>query len=55
MSGEKTEKATPKKRKESRKEGQVARTPELGAWSALLLFTMALPRLMHHEATRSRS
>jgi flagellar biosynthetic protein FlhB len=50
VSGEKTEKATPKKRKESRKEGQVARTPELGAWAALLLFTLALPTLMHHEA-----
>jgi flagellar biosynthetic protein FlhB len=50
MTGEKTEKATPKKRKESRKEGQVARTPELGAWSALLLATMALPTMMRHEA-----
>ena len=31
MSGEKTEKATPKRQKEARKEGQVARTQELGA------------------------
>ena len=37
MSEEKTEKATPKKRKENRKEGQVPRTQELGAWSAMLL------------------
>ncbi|MBJ7358601.1 EscU/YscU/HrcU family type III secretion system export apparatus switch protein [Nocardioides sp.] len=51
MTGEKTEKATPKKRKESRKEGQVARTPELGSWLALLLFAMAAPRLVQHEAT----
>ena len=35
MTGEKTEKATPKQRKKNRKEGQVARTQELGAWSAL--------------------
>ena len=49
MTGEKTEKATPKRRKEARKEGQVARTPELGAWSALLLFTLALPTLAHRE------
>ena len=33
LSEEKTEKATPKKLKESRKEGQVARTQELGAWA----------------------
>ena len=37
MSEEKTEKPTAKKRKESRKEGQVPRTQELGAWSAMLL------------------
>ena len=37
MSEEKTEKPTPKKRKENRKEGQVPRTQELGAWSAMLL------------------
>ena len=50
MTGEKTEKATPKRRKEARKEGQVARTPELGAWSSLLLATLAFPTLMSHEA-----
>ena len=50
MTGEKTEKATPKRRKEARKEGQVPRTPELGAWAALLLFTLALPTLVHREA-----
>lgn len=41
-SEEKSEKATPKKLKESRKEGQVARTQELGAWSAILLVAMSL-------------
>ena len=40
---EKTEKPTPKKNKESRKEGQVPRTQELGAWAALLVVGMALP------------
>ena len=49
MGGEKTEKATPKKRKENRKEGQVPRTQELGAWSALALLSMALPKLLSHE------
>jgi flagellar biosynthesis protein FlhB len=34
--GEKTEKPTAKKLKDSRKEGQVIRTPELGGWAAML-------------------
>ncbi|HCB04032.1 MAG TPA: type III secretion protein [Nocardioides bacterium] len=50
MTGEKTEKATPKRRKENRKEGQVPRTPEIGAWAALLLFTLALPMLVRRES-----
>ncbi|HEX8498771.1 MAG TPA: EscU/YscU/HrcU family type III secretion system export apparatus switch protein [Actinomycetales bacterium] len=43
MSGEKTEKATPKKLKESRAEGQVARTPDLGAWLMVLAATVLVP------------
>ncbi|HET8716281.1 MAG TPA: EscU/YscU/HrcU family type III secretion system export apparatus switch protein [Nocardioidaceae bacterium] len=39
---EKTEKPTPKKLKESRKEGRVARTPELGAWGAMLALAVVL-------------
>ena len=50
MAGEKTEKATPKKRKESRKEGQVARTAELGGWISLLLVTLALPPVLRGAA-----
>ncbi len=49
MSGEKTEKATAKKNKENRKEGQVPRTQEIGSWSALLLVAAALPKLLGHE------
>ena len=41
-SEEKTEKPTPKKLRESRKEGQVARTPELGAWAGVLALAMSL-------------
>ncbi|MCZ4497960.1 MAG: EscU/YscU/HrcU family type secretion system export apparatus switch protein [Marmoricola sp.] len=47
--GEKTEKATPKRRKESRKEGQVARTQELGGWAGMLVVGMAAPALLAHE------
>lgn len=42
MSQEKTEAPTAKKKKESRKEGQVPRTQELGAWSSLLIFSLVL-------------
>jgi flagellar biosynthesis protein FlhB len=49
VSEERTEKPTPKKRKENRKEGQVPRTQELGAWSAMLLFVSFLPLLLRRE------
>jgi flagellar biosynthesis protein FlhB len=45
---EKTEKATPKKLKESRKEGRVARTPELGGWAAVLVVAMGMKTLVGH-------
>jgi flagellar biosynthesis protein FlhB len=48
-SGEKTEKPTAKRRKESRKEGQVARTQDLGAWASVLMAGMAVPALLGHE------
>jgi flagellar biosynthetic protein FlhB len=49
VSEQKTEKPTPKKIKEARKEGQVARTPELGAWAAML----ALGFLLHMLVVRA--
>jgi flagellar biosynthesis protein FlhB len=51
MSGEKSEKATAKKHKQNRKEGKIPRTQELGAWSALAVVALALPKLFRHEAT----
>ena len=39
----KTEKPTPKKKKDARKKGQVARSPEIGGWLSLLVLTMVLP------------
>ncbi|MFL6060798.1 MAG: flagellar biosynthesis protein FlhB [Marmoricola sp.] len=48
-SGEKTEKPTPKRRKEARKEGQVARTQELGGWASLLVVAMFAPMLLGRE------
>ena len=39
----KTEKPTKKKKKDARKKGQVARSPEIGGWLSLLILTMVLP------------
>ena len=43
--GERTEKATPKRRKKARRDGQIANTPEIGAWLGLLVASFLLPRL----------
>ncbi|MDQ2756711.1 MAG: EscU/YscU/HrcU family type III secretion system export apparatus switch protein [Actinomycetota bacterium] len=49
MAGEKSEKPTAKRRKDARKQGQVARTPDLGAWSVVLLLGMAMPTAVGRE------
>ena len=41
--GDKTEKPTPKRRREARKQGQVARSVDLVQWIALLVATFLLP------------
>lgn len=45
-SGEKTEKPTPKRRKESRGKGQIARTQDLSSWSSILAMTYVMPMVM---------
>jgi flagellar biosynthetic protein FlhB len=52
VSEERTEKATPKKLKQSRKEGQVARTPELGAWAAVLVASVTMRWLVGTGMTK---
>lgn len=54
-SGERTEAPTPKKLAESRKEGQVARTPDLGAWLGILAATLIVPGLLGALMDRSIS
>jgi flagellar biosynthetic protein FlhB len=54
-SGEKTEAPTPKKLAESRKEGQVARTPDLGAWLGILAATLIVPGLLGAMMNRAAS
>lgn len=54
MSGEKTEKATPRKLAQARKEGRVAKTQDLGAWAAVfvasVLFQVGVPPAMRRLA-----
>lgn len=40
--GDKTEAPTPKRRKEARKEGQIAKTPELGMWLQVLVASVGI-------------
>jgi flagellar biosynthesis protein FlhB len=40
---DKTEKPTPKKKREGLKQGQVARSPDLAAWTTVLILTYLLP------------
>jgi flagellar biosynthetic protein FlhB len=42
-SGEKTEKATPRKIKKARREGQIGHSPELGSWLSVLAASFVLP------------
>jgi flagellar biosynthesis protein FlhB len=52
---QRTEKPTPKHRKESREKGKVARSPELGGWAALIAVVALLPRLAGLAASRVSS
>jgi flagellar biosynthesis protein FlhB len=48
VSGEKTEKPTEKRKKEARKEGRIARTPDLGSWGGLLVASLVLPMIVRN-------
>jgi flagellar biosynthetic protein FlhB len=49
---QRTEKPTPKHRKETREKGKVARSPELGGWASLIAVVALLPRLAGQAAAR---
>jgi flagellar biosynthetic protein FlhB len=47
LSGEdRTEAPTPKRKKQAREEGRIARSPDLGAWLTILVCTFVLPGMM---------
>ena len=43
MANDKTEEATPKKKRESRRKGQVSKSSDLAAWGAILVGLYLLP------------
>ncbi|KAA1417689.1 EscU/YscU/HrcU family type III secretion system export apparatus switch protein [Nocardioides humilatus] len=47
--GEKTEKPTPRRLKQAKKDGQIPRTPEIGGWLSMLIVSMAMGPLVSHE------
>ena len=46
--GEKTEKPTPKRLKEARKDGQIPRTQELGTWAGVAVASFLMPMLVRN-------
>lgn len=55
MSGEKTEAPTPQKKKKAKKEGQLARTPDLGSWIGMMLASFILPVVIRSMMEKARS
>jgi flagellar biosynthetic protein FlhB len=54
MSGDKTEKPTPQKKKQARKEGRAtARTPDLGAWAGMFVASMVVPMALRSALERA--
>ncbi|MDQ2650670.1 MAG: EscU/YscU/HrcU family type III secretion system export apparatus switch protein [Actinomycetota bacterium] len=51
---DKTEAPTPKKKKDARKKGQIARTPELVTWLQVLVATFLLEVTVHRSTTALR-
>ncbi len=49
---DKTEKPTAKRKKEAKRDGRVAKSPDLSGWLVLLAATMLLPTLFHTGETR---
>lgn len=51
--GERTEKATPKRRKKARHDGSIGNTPEIGAWAGLLVASFVIPNVFSSLMTVS--
>jgi flagellar biosynthesis protein FlhB len=55
MSGEKTEQPTPQRLKKAKREGQIGRTQDLGAWFGMLAASIMLPRTLTAALEHARS
>jgi len=53
VSGEKTEKPTQQRRKKAIQEGQIARTPDLGAWAGMLAASFLVPMALRTAMERA--
>jgi len=53
VSGEKTEQPTPQKKKKARREGQIARSPDVGAWAGMLAASFLLPLTVRTASERA--
>ncbi|GID96863.1 flagellar biosynthesis protein FlhB [Amorphoplanes digitatis] len=54
MAGEKTEQPTPQKLKKAKKEGQIGRSQDIGAWVGMLAASIMLPRTLGSAMDHSR-
>jgi flagellar biosynthetic protein FlhB len=54
MSGEKTEQPTPQKLKQARKEGQIGRSQDIGAWAGMMAASFLVPWTMESAVERAR-
>jgi flagellar biosynthetic protein FlhB len=54
VSGEKTEEPTAQKKKKARQEGQIARSPDVGAWLGILAASFLVPWTMESAVERAR-
>ncbi|GGK18026.1 flagellar biosynthesis protein FlhB [Pilimelia terevasa] len=54
MAGEKTEQPTPQKLKKAKQEGQLQKSPDLGAWVGMLAASFLVPMVMETAVQKSR-
>lgn len=55
MAGEKTEKPTEQKKRKARREGTIARSPEVGQWAGMFVASMVIPMVAKNTIDRAQS
>src|SRR4051794_10627940 len=55
MAGEKTEQPTEQKKRQARRDGTRARTPDLGAWGGVLLASFLIPTMAREIMSRTQA